>query len=634
MADVVINVGAVSAITAGTGLTGGTITGTGTIAAAFGTTAGTICQGNDPRITAGGGAPGLHASTHTAVGDDALTLSQSQITDLGTSLAAKVATTRQVLAGTGLGGGGALSTDVTLNVSYGSSGTTACVGNDARLSNARTPEIHASSHATGGTDVLTLGQSQISGLVTSLSNKALGATTMTAGTGLTGGGDLSANRSFAVAYGTTSTTATVGDDARFSFIAAGSATTRTLQNKLRDIVSVKDFGAVGNGVADDTVAIQAALDSGAKTVFCPNGTYKVSSTLYIPGDVAGTSVSLIGEGSNTIINADSISGSVICNYQGSWSGYKNYQYLKNLRITGIATHAVLWVGSVNGGIENVSTQGLTATNGFVFDGSFGCSFRDLTTQGATISNACFWFSRDFNCNTVDAAYTSNFCTYNFLWSKVNISSTGSAYSGSSPTGYTVGGSVFNNLCPQGGNVGLAVYDCNPGGAVFNTVYVENVALPVQFGNYATSELCRGVTMNGLFIIGYAIGSHPGGASTRALDFDNALNVTVISPEFGSFGDATVPTIIRYRDAFKCSIINYYHITGGYGSSMTTGQIKRHTSATSDAGIYVQGQETEAGSSARSHFLLMKANNYSYQHYKMTVSSSGTWVALSVIPSVL
>jgi hypothetical protein len=37
MADVVINVGAVSAITAGTGLTGGTITGTGTIAADFGT---------------------------------------------------------------------------------------------------------------------------------------------------------------------------------------------------------------------------------------------------------------------------------------------------------------------------------------------------------------------------------------------------------------------------------------------------------------------------------------------------------------------------------------------------------------------------------------------------------------------
>ena len=161
MADVVINVGAVSAITAGTGLTGGTITGTGTIAANFGTSAGTICQGNDSRLTTPV-APLAHASSHTESGSDPLTLTQSQITGLSASFAAKVATTRQVVAGTGLSGGGALSADVTLNTLYGTSASTACVGNDARLSNARTPDTHASSHATGGSDVLTLGQAQIS----------------------------------------------------------------------------------------------------------------------------------------------------------------------------------------------------------------------------------------------------------------------------------------------------------------------------------------------------------------------------------------------------------------------------------------------------------------------------------------
>jgi hypothetical protein len=283
MADVVINVGAVSAITAGTGLTGGTITGTGTIAASFGTTAGTICQGNDARLSGGGGVPAAHAASHTAVGTDPLTLSQSQITDLGTALAAKVATTRQVLAGTGMGGGGALSADVTLNVSYGSSATTACVGNDARLSNARTPNPHSASHEALGSDALTLSKGQITGLVADLAARALNATTMTAGTGLTGGGDLSANRSFAVAYGTTSTTATVGNDARLSFVAAGSgATTRTLQNKLRDVISVKDFGATGDGATDDTVAIQAALTAGAgKSVYFPAGTYITSAGLNV-----------------------------------------------------------------------------------------------------------------------------------------------------------------------------------------------------------------------------------------------------------------------------------------------------------------------------------------------------------------
>jgi hypothetical protein len=38
--------------------------------------------------------------------------------------------------------------------------------------------------------------------------------------------------------------------------------------------NVLDFGAVGNGIADDTAAIQAALDSGAKQVFFPQGAYK------------------------------------------------------------------------------------------------------------------------------------------------------------------------------------------------------------------------------------------------------------------------------------------------------------------------------------------------------------------------
>ena len=314
MADVVINIGAVSEITAGTGLTGGTITGTGTIAASFGTSAGTICQGNDSRLT-NGRTPTTHAATHATGGGDPVTLDQSQITDLTTDLAEKVADTRQVIAGTGMSGGGALSADVTLNVSYGMSGSTACVGNDARLSNARTPTTHASTHsagqsdaititqaqvtslvsdlalkastthaathATGGTDVLTLGQAQITGLVSSLAAKALGATTMTAGTGLTGGGDLSANRSFAVDFGATSTTATVGNDSRLSFLAAGSgASTRTLQNKLRDVVSVKDFGATGDGTTDDTLAIQSALNSGVgKYVYLPPGTYKTTSVL-------------------------------------------------------------------------------------------------------------------------------------------------------------------------------------------------------------------------------------------------------------------------------------------------------------------------------------------------------------------
>jgi hypothetical protein len=67
-----------------------------------------------------------------------------------------VPTSRTISAGTGLTGGGDLTANRTLTVSYGTTSGTACQGNDARLSDARTPNSHASTHHTGGTDAIEL----------------------------------------------------------------------------------------------------------------------------------------------------------------------------------------------------------------------------------------------------------------------------------------------------------------------------------------------------------------------------------------------------------------------------------------------------------------------------------------------
>lgn len=55
---------------------------------------------------------------------------------------------------------------------------------------------------------------------------------------------------------------------------------RLLEDKLTDIVSVKDFGAKGDGITDDTVPIQTALDTGKKVIF-PKGDYILSSELEV-----------------------------------------------------------------------------------------------------------------------------------------------------------------------------------------------------------------------------------------------------------------------------------------------------------------------------------------------------------------
>lgn len=143
----------------------------------------------------------------------------------------------------------------------GTTSTTVAVGNDSRFSDARTPTAHASSHASGGSDPITpaaigaaasshthAGADIASGTVayarlpvgTAASTVAAGddsritgavpnTRTLSAGTGLTGGGDLTANRSFAVAYGSASGTAVQGNDARVvADQAAGTASIRTI----------------------------------------------------------------------------------------------------------------------------------------------------------------------------------------------------------------------------------------------------------------------------------------------------------------------------------------------------------------------------------------------------------------------
>jgi hypothetical protein len=88
---------------------------------------------------------------------------------------------------------------------------------------------------------------------------------------------------------------------------ASTAVSRTVQNKLQESTSVKDFGAVGDGVTDDTAAIQAAIDwavyqnqsSGGfslGSVYMPGGIYKISKTLQLGYGESFHSVHLYGDG--------------------------------------------------------------------------------------------------------------------------------------------------------------------------------------------------------------------------------------------------------------------------------------------------------------------------------------------------
>jgi hypothetical protein len=95
----------------------------------------------------------------------------------------------------------------------------------------------------------------------------------------------------------------------YAFAATGATTSRTLPDRLAEVVNVKDYGAKGDGVADDTAALQAAFNAAwgpvsaphannnrllNRPVVFPAGNYITTGTLYCQSVIGAW---IIGAGS-------------------------------------------------------------------------------------------------------------------------------------------------------------------------------------------------------------------------------------------------------------------------------------------------------------------------------------------------
>lgn len=152
---------------------------------------------------------------------------------------------------------------------------------------------------------------------------------------------------------TTTAPATASDLVNFQQAGTG-AVARTVETKLRDVVSVKDFGAVGNGVANDTAAIDAAIAATlGKKLFFPSGTYLTDKISII----SLTGVNLEGEDKYTTIIKSN---------------------------TNISDHVISYINAVDCSLSNLTVDqnkaGKTAGHGIRFGGVDGITIQNVIVK--------------------------------------------------------------------------------------------------------------------------------------------------------------------------------------------------------------------------------------------------------------
>jgi hypothetical protein len=193
-----------------------------------------------------------------------------------------------------------------------------------------------------------------------------------------------------------------------------SAVTRTVRSRLQDFVSVKDFGAVGNGSTDDTAAVQAAIDRvealGGNLLF-PPGRYLFGSQVTINRTFAPSGSNFVGERNLIIsgygaeirttgaITAFDVRGGWIPNHTCLLEGFTIYHRGN--------TQAV-------GGIRMIGTPLVTCREvSVVVSSSLPAGYAAFSMENSTPSNpdtGCFWNLID-QCTVRPWSGAEGSCTY-------------------------------------------------------------------------------------------------------------------------------------------------------------------------------------------------------------------------------
>lgn len=299
---------------------------------------------------------------------------------------------------------------------------------------------------------------------------------------------------------------------------AGTPVTQSLQSWMDQWASIKDFGAVGDGITDDTAAINRALYQ----LYCRETNVQVRRSLYFPAGVYVVNESIIIPPYATLIG-EGVDNSIIQMAPGDDSSLRAYvaRTGDSLQQTGnnIGTNGAIVPQYVT--IQNMAFE--TLDNGvdvFLVDDADNCTFRNVSFIGPLTTADLNTAVDDiagvrFSSTTALISQNNTFdgCQFRGLTYGINTDD--------QIQGVTVSNSSFNTLY-QGIVLGVTPEDGGPTGFrilhnVFDNIYAQGIYL---------GTISLNATGYNMF---YDVGNHFAGTTnpaTSVIYFASSNNISV------------------------------------------------------------------------------------------------------------
>lgn len=406
-----------------------------------------------------------------------------------------------------------------------------------------------------------------------------------------------------------------------SVTATGTTTARTLADRFADAVSVKDFGAVGDGVADDKAEIQAAIDAvstaGGGVVFVPEGTYTMSLRVTVK---AGVTLAGAGIGATTlkvtdhdrvvVLEADSGIRNISLDANGQHDAVVNK--LSVLSVSGdncvIDTVEVIdgYSGiSVGGADEATAPSNTEITNVYTHDNVSRGLILDPFANGTIVNGIHSW--------------------------------------GNGNAGILIGHGAFNNLVTNFvlediNNASLWLHEGAHDNVVCNGV-IKNPALTTSVGVNFSSGAYNNRVSN-VHISGYAravqfVGEFIDGVYPAILDHDTSGNEidgivgygndnTNVNSYAVTFQQTSGSSPIAIDNVVRnCSFTNYYGVFRNVSDAANGCQIANIKTASVGAGGVFKGMKSTAGDVVRVSNVQGFVTRAKYQTATFSIASTGT-----------